>query len=220
MNAANFNHLIYSPADKGIAASELEQGVQAYPWCQPMRVVLSVRAYAEGSFEKEELLGQAAVHTFHRARLKQLHGPYLKDGKVAESPKRKAAKAEPKPEAVALPESEPAPQPARPRAKASRPSPISDPTVPDEQNKLIDEFLASQEGIRASRKELGDEPKPDLAAKSVSFDGLILSETMARMYMRQGQPEKAAYIVSQLSLKNPEKSAYFAEILKSGEADA
>jgi hypothetical protein len=219
MNAASFNHLIYSPADTGISFSDLEAAVQAYPWCQPLRVALAVRAYAEGNSEKEEFLGQAAVHTFHRARLRVLLEPHLKGGMIRgpESLRKRSPMVEAKPEAEATPDVVPIPEPGKAKQK---PSLVKETLDSEDQNKLIDDFLASQEGIRLSRKDIPEQPTTDLAAKSVSFDGLIISETMARMYMRQGQPEKAAYIVSQLSLKNPDKSAYFAEILKSGGPEA
>ena len=46
------------------------------------------------------------------------------------------------------------------------------------------------------------------------LQGVILSETMALIYLKQGQTDKARYILEQLSLRNPEKSAYFASLLQ------
>jgi HAMP domain-containing protein len=46
------------------------------------------------------------------------------------------------------------------------------------------------------------------------LQGIILSETMAIIYLKQGQTEKAKYILEQLSLRQPEKSAYFASLLQ------
>lgn len=231
MDTSTFNHLIHSSADRGVSLAELGEAVRAYPWCQPLRVLASVRAHADGDPDRTQYLGLAAVHTFYRPRLRQLHQPYLGlQPAVKEAPKRAIRRApaaqEPtidlvaevsKEEPTAEPELLPQPQQ---QAKVQRPAPIKDPAKTDDQARLIDEFLATQEGIRPARREPLPEAQGDLAAKSASFDGLIISETMARMYMRQGQPQKAAYIVSQLSLKFPEKSAYFAQILETGGQDS
>ncbi len=229
MNAAAFSQLIRNPTDQTTSVQELQAAVQAYPWCQPLRVLLSVRAHAEGHAERTGLLGQAAVHTFYRSKLRQLHEAYL-DVPAAPSARNKTARAEPtidlvaevgKVEAEHTPDALRAEEIPPAKSKVAKPAPIKDPAKTDDQAKLIDEFLASQEGVRVRRKDLPDEPpSSDLAAGSTRFDGLIISETMAKMYMRQGQPEKAAYIVEKLSLKFPEKSAYFAGILKSGGPEA
>ena len=62
----------------------------------------------------------------------------------------------------------------------------------------------------------GEEDKPaksvDAAHSelSVTREGVVLSEMMAKVYIKQGQYGKAVQIYEQLSLEYPEKSAYFA----------
>lgn len=45
-------------------------------------------------------------------------------------------------------------------------------------------------------------------------DSVFLTETLARIYEEQGYPDKAEEIYYKLSLRNPEKNAYFARLIQ------
>ena len=79
-------------------------------------------------------------------------------------------------------------------------------------DELIDRFL-----------ELGDlrivagEGEPDTEVRTdpqLDDDEEIVSESLAEIYRRQGLSERAIAIYHKLSLRNPEKSIYFAELIE------
>lgn len=53
----------------------------------------------------------------------------------------------------------------------------------------------------------------DISADSVAEDGEIATETLAGIYLAQGLPDRAVEIYYKLSLKYPEKSTYFANLI-------
>ncbi len=100
----------------------------------------------------------------------------------------------------------------------------------DWQDNLIDAFLASQ-GCRNDSPLPGDEPaaaaatqapapapaphpaKPKTAAPPPAPDTL-LSESLAKIFIKQGRYERAYEIITNLSLNYPKKSVYFADQLR------
>lgn len=91
-------------------------------------------------------------------------------------------------------------------------------TEEDDGNDLISKFIKANP--RMERNEEDEEPKelPDyveeLAEKSVSEDMSVVSEPLIEVFIKQGYYEKAIQAFQQLSLNNPEKSAYFARRIK------
>ena len=52
-----------------------------------------------------------------------------------------------------------------------------------------------------------------MAKKSVEDNDMIVSETLARIYIDQGNIEKAIHIFRKLSLLYPDKNTYFAALI-------
>ena len=77
---------------------------------------------------------------------------------------------------------------------------------------LIDKFIKSDPKITRRSQELFS--NENLAKMSLVEDEDFVTETLARVYVKQGKMDKAIKAYKQLSLKYPEKSIYFANQLK------
>jgi len=77
------------------------------------------------------------------------------------------------------------------------------------QSDLIDKFIIANPKIEPV-KEKADIPLTDISKPFVEEKDVFLTETLARIYIKQGYYSKALDIYEKLSLKYPEKSSYFA----------
>ncbi|MGW8317414.1 MAG: hypothetical protein ACWGNV_17590 [Bacteroidales bacterium] len=77
-----------------------------------------------------------------------------------------------------------------------------------ESQRLIEQFIRGEPGpIRADR---GSTLKGDVSVSSIREHDGFITDTLAKIYVKQGLYAKAIYAYEKLSLKYPEKSAYFA----------
>lgn len=77
------------------------------------------------------------------------------------------------------------------------------------QEELIDKFIREEPRITPPAK-AGFFDAVDYAKHSIEDKDDIVSETLARIYVKQGNFAKAIRIYQKLSLLNPEKSSFFA----------
>ncbi len=84
-----------------------------------------------------------------------------------------------------------------------------------EQLNIIDRFIAAEPRIgplrRASPGNVEEEPEDLLQKRQPAPSGGLVTESFAQILVRQGKLEQAIGVYEKLSLKKPEKSAYFAQ---------
>ena len=80
------------------------------------------------------------------------------------------------------------------------------------QIEIIEKFIAEDPRIDIKQKAAAEseQKQEDLAEKSLKAPDTFTTETMANLMLKQGKTKKAIDIYQKLSLKFPEKSAYFA----------
>ena len=101
------------------------------------------------------------------------------------------------------PESEPEPEPE------SDPEPDPDPYLYKPSNdRLILNFINEDPGPIRADKKAG--VRKDASLSSIREHDGFITDTLAQIYVKQGLYAKAIYAYEKLSLKYPEKSAYFA----------
>ena len=78
----------------------------------------------------------------------------------------------------------------------------------------IDDFLIKNEG-RFDLEDLPEEETPHIAREPKNdMENGVLTEAMARIYIKQGKYDKAIEIIRRISLKYPKKNRYFADQIR------
>jgi hypothetical protein len=84
---------------------------------------------------------------------------------------------------------------------------------PQNSNELIEKFIQTEPRISKPTKATFFSPQV-MAKKSIEENDEIVSETLANIYAAQGDVQRATKVYKKLGLLNPEKSAYFAALIK------
>jgi hypothetical protein len=86
--------------------------------------------------------------------------------------------------------------------------PTADVTPDADSRKLIDKFIEANPRMEPRQD---DHPQIDISEDSVKENDGIFTDTLAKIYVRQGLYSKAIFAYEKLILKYPEKSDYFAD---------
>lgn len=78
---------------------------------------------------------------------------------------------------------------------------------------LIDNFINNEGGKIKLKDEPEFQPEPEDEPANEPNEGYF-TETLAKIYVKQGRYDKALEIIQQLNLNNPKKNAYFADQMR------
>lgn len=203
---------------------DLRQVVAKHSYFQTARILLLKKLKLEGNYSFDKELKKSAVYVGDRAKLYTYLNPLktYKQGESADFISKKpqgafvpatdfSMESEQPVDDLFLPNQE-APSPARrtadPLADLESQAPIESPQS-NEGWDLIDQFVQS-DTKKIKVTDTSGTPIVNLAENSVKANNTILTETLASIYIKQKKYDKAIGIFESLSLKFPEKSAFFA----------
>lgn len=175
---------------------ELRQLVDTYPYCATFMLLYTKNLANVNDLQFQGYLTKAALYAYHRDALQQLIAlPTQYQSKASV-----ATNAAPEPVEIPQPlgyQLTDIPQPDAPKLLKGQ--------------DLIDKFIATNPKIQFSDKFEYEDPTG--AWKEDATEG-IFTESLAKIYIKQGQYEKAMHIFEKLNLKYPEKSTYFADQIR------
>lgn len=81
---------------------------------------------------------------------------------------------------------------------------------------LIDTFINSDKGkiVLSDTPQFTPQPEPEATDGEEEDEDGVFTETLARIYIKQGRYSKALEIIRRLSLQYPKKNAYFADQIR------
>lgn len=237
MTAAEFSRLAQNPElTRSGNQMDWESLAARFPYAAAIHILRALHENPESAVFPE-MLHQAAARTLSRSRLQfMLEGIPELEVEWLESTEFQTTSPAPDASQLQVPESVTALQPAAPadlpefgfsfvRVRKSDKKEADKPVKPEipagkskakktRQQDLIDRFI-HEEPILQPRLEFGEPGKlPDLAKKSGKLQEEVVSESMAMIYIKQKKYPQAIATLHKLSLKFPEKSLYFAALIK------
>ena len=191
-----------------------------YPYFQHAWLYLAKWAEKHQPEEAEALMQQTACRTFDRSLLFDWHeNPLKQQEKAKVKPKKKTKVQQTPPKKVKKVTPTPKPQ------KESAPPQMTftnwlqfvqanpqKATPPNDRFALIDAFLAQQPKIQPPLK--GRQKQEDLSEASWTSTDELMTETLAKIFVKQKKYTKALQAYEILRLKYPEKNSFFANQIK------
>lgn len=206
MDSGKFSEiLMFSGAFESATTEELKQMAVKYPWCQSMHLVLLKKMHKVQETAFGDQLGFSAIHVNDRSVLFGLihYDRYCSPAYSYRKPTEKAHKLPEVPQAgfdkpVVGSIVEAAAQDVQETASE----------VPGGKTELIDHFIKTEPRIVPREGDFAEAVATAEKSNEPFFD--LVTETLAEIYLNQGNKSKAIKIFERLSLTIPEKSSYFA----------
>jgi hypothetical protein len=214
MNRETFESYMDEPALLDAAATALLKGIiEEYPFCQAAHLLYARNLKNLQHIAYSSQLRVAAAYAGNRSMLKNLLQAEPPGQTTIEitaditevSPQKKAVDWAQDEEVF----SDPIPDPEMAATPTDTDQSADEILSNDE---IINRFIETQPQITRTQQEFFN---PANYAKQSAIDSeTIVSETLAEIFLKQGHTEKAIKVYRKLSLVIPEKSAYFAALIK------
>ena len=213
MNKEQFTNYLQNPENLNAdSVGGLTEIVSRFPYCQSAHILLTINLFKEENILYNTSLKSTAIYAGNRQLLKQKIDQFQQKPSqplpiaIGTKPQpQPQPELEPLPIAIGTkPQPKPKPQP--------EPEPQPQPHPSKTKQELLDEFIKNQPTI--SRVKESFYSAAEASRQSIVDQENIVSETLAKIYFDQRYFEKAINIYEKLSLKYPEKSIYFAALIK------
>ena len=216
----------------------LEQLTQDYPYFPTPWMYLAKAAQAQKKIDTERIFERAAILSCNRAAFKdwmeESNIPEPQDSKETARVEESESLTEEKPAAVKVlkPKSPPKKTKAKPSTKKNtaaksdiesrsfldwldhtnedEKTPIKEPSETQDKWEIIDAFIDTNPKISTPDKKASEEKSVDFAAQQQFVEEELMTETLAKILVKQNKYTKALQAYKILSLKYPEKNSFFA----------
>ena len=167
----------------------MQQLAEMYPYCATFSILYAKNLANVNDLQFNAYLQKAALSAYHRDVLQQLmEKPAVQVAKLNNTSTHSVT------ESYQLPELT--------KEESSKPF---------KQQALIDKFIANNPKIQFSDKFEYEDPQHSLESE---VSDSVFTESLAKIYIKQGQYQKALHIFEKLNLKYPEKNTYFADQIR------
>jgi len=227
MNKFELDHFIQHPGQLNLESlSRLENLINEFPYCQVLQLLFVKNLHVLNHFRFSNQLKLAAAYSSDRKKLKQLIEDTLNIPKSLKSDSFQpvAYRLKMEPDLIPKPEILPVKDDQKTdllELIKKRLSEIKEEKSKEKitQNKfkaknseLINKFIDEQPTITRGKAEFF---KPlDWARQSTQENEDIVTETLAKIYLKQGHNDRAIKIYEKLCLVFPDKSSYFADQIR------
>ncbi|MEN8224578.1 MAG: hypothetical protein ABFS05_04385 [Bacteroidota bacterium] len=230
MDTQEFISYVGDPGKLGKdSLADIESLAKEFPYCQSLKILHLLNLRMINHVMYSEQLKSTAAHIADRKRLKELTNA-LREPPAPHTPSSDPRPPSPVPRPPS-PNDHPPEEPIVPTIEIDEESRLralkeivesrlreitgEKETPPEEESskeELIDRFIRDEPSITRAKADFFDPVKVARSSKQEQ-EGMV-SETLARIHVQQGNMEKAIEIYRKLSLNFPEKSAYFAAQIK------